>query len=299
MHTADYYQQLIHTLVKDSPTLCDWMHQEPLLGMGVVAPGEYLPNWNRAAGIYLGISEDPGAYWELLSDLNKESWQRWIHTFQRSAEEKANFCLGWEREGHKDRCVPISAIKFTHPEREEAWILLAIRWKDPEETPYVDDLSEVEALLQMPHHQVVIEALSEGIVVQNTKDEIVLCNDSAATILGLTKDQLLGKDSFDPRWKALKGDGTPFLPEEHPSVLAIRQGTPSVGDFDECIHRERNPVDHFGECPTHSGCWWEDHRFRRDLSGHHGTKRKRTATAISGQFAGKRRTSPHCGGCGR
>lgn len=72
----------------------------------------------------------------------------------------------------------------------------------------------------------VISALSEGLVVQNAKDEIVFANDSACEILGLTRDQLTGKSSYDPDWKALKDDHTPFKPEEHPSVIALKQGIP-------------------------------------------------------------------------
>lgn len=70
----------------------------------------------------------------------------------------------------------------------------------------------------------VISSLSEGLVVHGLTGEIVFANDSAAEILGLTMDQLTGKDSFDPRWESLKKDGSPFSPEEHPAMMTLNTG---------------------------------------------------------------------------
>ncbi|MTI40751.1 PAS domain-containing sensor histidine kinase [Fulvivirga lutimaris] len=72
----------------------------------------------------------------------------------------------------------------------------------------------------------VISALSEGLVVQDKNDKILMANDSAPKILGLSMDQLLGKDSFDPRWQATREDGSPFRPEDHPSIITLRTGKP-------------------------------------------------------------------------
>ncbi len=84
-----------------------------------------------------------------------------------------------------------------------------------------EKLSESENL----YHSVV-SALSEGVVVQDQYDKVVTANQAAANILGLTMDQLMGKDSYDPRWQALREDGTPFRPEEHPSVITMKTGQP-------------------------------------------------------------------------
>jgi len=70
----------------------------------------------------------------------------------------------------------------------------------------------------------VISALSEGLVVHDTSDKIVMANQSAADILGLSLDQLLGKDSYDPRWQSLREDGTAFRPEDHPTMITLRTG---------------------------------------------------------------------------
>ncbi|XOV93710.1 MAG: PAS domain S-box protein [Bacteroidota bacterium] len=81
----------------------------------------------------------------------------------------------------------------------------------------------------------IINSLHEGVVVQGINDTIIVANNSAAKILGLTKDQLLGKDSFDPRWKALNADGTPLDPTEHPTMVTLRTGKP-VTNFIMNVH---------------------------------------------------------------
>ncbi|GAB4189597.1 MAG: hypothetical protein OHK0057_17590 [Thermoflexibacter sp.] len=72
----------------------------------------------------------------------------------------------------------------------------------------------------------VVSAIGEGLVVQDINDKIIMCNQAAADILELTLDQLKGKDSYDPRWQALKEDGTPFQLEEHPTMITLRTGQP-------------------------------------------------------------------------
>ena len=72
----------------------------------------------------------------------------------------------------------------------------------------------------------VFSVLSEGLVVQDASDKILAANEAAAKILGLSMDQLLGKDSYDPRWQATQADGSPFRPEDHPSMITLQTGKP-------------------------------------------------------------------------
>ncbi len=80
-------------------------------------------------------------------------------------------------------------------------------------------LRESEALFRTA-----ITAMAEGVVVQDRNDAVLTCNDAAQCILGLTHDQLLGRSSFDPRWRAIHEDNSPFDPAKHPSVVAMRTG---------------------------------------------------------------------------
>lgn len=70
----------------------------------------------------------------------------------------------------------------------------------------------------------VITAMTEGVVVQNADGGIYACNAAAERILGLTRDQMTGRTSIDPRWHAVHEDGSPFPGETHPAMVTLRTG---------------------------------------------------------------------------
>jgi PAS domain S-box-containing protein len=51
-------------------------------------------------------------------------------------------------------------------------------------------------------------------------------NLSAERILGLTAEQIAGRTSSDPRWRAIHEDGSPFPGDTHPIVMTLRTGQP-------------------------------------------------------------------------
>jgi diguanylate cyclase (GGDEF)-like protein/PAS domain S-box-containing protein len=69
-------------------------------------------------------------------------------------------------------------------------------------------------------------AMSDGVVLQDDTAAIIAFNDSALRILGVTADQLVGRTSFDPRWRAIHEDGSPFAGETHPAIETLRTGVP-------------------------------------------------------------------------
>lgn len=68
------------------------------------------------------------------------------------------------------------------------------------------------------------DTMSLGVVYQSANGEIISANPAAQEILGLTLDQLLGRTSMDPRWKAMREDGTELPGEEHPAMVALQTG---------------------------------------------------------------------------
>lgn len=75
----------------------------------------------------------------------------------------------------------------------------------------------------------VVESMSEGVVVQSQGGAIVSCNPAAERILGLTRDQLEGRTSIDPRWRAVHADGSPFPGETHPAMVTLATGRSQYG----------------------------------------------------------------------
>src|SRR5438128_12170970 len=51
-------------------------------------------------------------------------------------------------------------------------------------------------------------------------------NASAERILGLTAEQIGGRTTFDPRWRAIHEGGSPFPGDTHPIALSLRTGQP-------------------------------------------------------------------------
>ena len=65
------------------------------------------------------------------------------------------------------------------------------------------------------------EAVGVGVVLAGPAAEVKDCNQAALDLLGLTRDQLVGKTSFDLEWKAKWEDGSPCSGEQHPIPRAI------------------------------------------------------------------------------
>ena len=72
----------------------------------------------------------------------------------------------------------------------------------------------------------VVDALSEGVLMQDLTGRIVASNKSAERILGLTADQLLESSSDRLPLPLIHEDGSPFLAHEHPPIVSMRTGEP-------------------------------------------------------------------------
>ncbi|MFZ4626008.1 MAG: PAS domain-containing protein, partial [Rhodoferax sp.] len=84
-------------------------------------------------------------------------------------------------------------------------------------------LGEQEQALQLSeaHYRTLIAKLPVGVLLQSPTSEILMNNQVALDLLGITEDQLLGKTSFDPSWNVIHEDGTPFPSPTHPVPRAI------------------------------------------------------------------------------
>jgi PAS domain S-box-containing protein len=71
--------------------------------------------------------------------------------------------------------------------------------------------------------------MAEGVVLQTVAGEITACNAAAERILGLTADQLMGRSSIDPQWRAIHEDGSSFPGETHPAMVTLATGRPVSG----------------------------------------------------------------------
>ena len=96
---------------------------------------------------------------------------------------------------------------------------------------FVRDITEQQkAELQIrkneADYRALIEKMSFGVLKQGPNAEILLANNSASELLGLSKDQLAGKTSFDPDWNVIHEDGSVFPGEMHHVTIAIKTRKP-------------------------------------------------------------------------
>jgi diguanylate cyclase (GGDEF)-like protein/PAS domain S-box-containing protein len=70
----------------------------------------------------------------------------------------------------------------------------------------------------------VLDTVSEGLVLQDASGAIVEWNPAAEHLLGLSDDELAGRVSTDPRWGAIRLDGSPWPGETHPAMVALATG---------------------------------------------------------------------------
>jgi diguanylate cyclase (GGDEF)-like protein/PAS domain S-box-containing protein len=84
-----------------------------------------------------------------------------------------------------------------------------------------DALRQSETMLRTT-----LAALSEGIVVQDAEGRVVSCNPAAEPILRIMSQQVAGDDPEDPRWRAIREDGSEFPESQHPARVALATGEP-------------------------------------------------------------------------
>ncbi len=68
-----------------------------------------------------------------------------------------------------------------------------------------------------------------GVAAQDLTGALVGATESAASLLGLTLDQMLGRTSMDPRWSAVSERGLPLVGGEHPAMVTLATGRPGTG----------------------------------------------------------------------
>ncbi len=105
---------------------------------------------------------------------------------------------------------------------------------DPNLKPLVDKINETARILEAQAQaqakelviDVVLDSIVDGFVIQDSNGAVKKFNPAALELLGLTGDQLQGRTPLDPQWSMVKEDGSAFLPEEHPGIVALATGLP-------------------------------------------------------------------------
>jgi len=79
------------------------------------------------------------------------------------------------------------------------------------------------------HYRKMFETMMQGAFYQCADGTITYVNPAALKMFGLTRDEFLGRTSLSPGWDMIYEDGSPFPSREHPSMKALKTGTPVYG----------------------------------------------------------------------
>ena len=87
---------------------------------------------------------------------------------------------------------------------------------------------QTETRLRESEHRFssLVSNLHAGVVTHDATTAITFCNQRALDLLGVTRDQLLGKNPMDPYWRIVREDGSPFPGAEHPPAIAAATRQP-------------------------------------------------------------------------
>ncbi len=98
------------------------------------------------------------------------------------------------------------------------------------------DITEhIEAL---DHHRTIFDAAAGGILELDADGRIVACNHASEWIFGLSSDELRGRTPHDPRWQAVRPDGSPLPADDHPAMHTLRSGQPRQDFVHGIVHAD-------------------------------------------------------------
>ncbi len=73
-------------------------------------------------------------------------------------------------------------------------------------------------------YEIVVESLSEGVMLINHDGTIAATNQKAAQILGVPQDKMKGLNIKETKWDSIRIDGTVFPSAEYPALVSLKTG---------------------------------------------------------------------------
>ncbi len=86
--------------------------------------------------------------------------------------------------------------------------------------------AETELRASEARNRLLLRNLNAGVIVRDARAGIIFCNERAAELLGLRRDELLGRPTIDDAWEVIQDDGTALPAAERPMHRAMAMGQP-------------------------------------------------------------------------
>ena len=89
--------------------------------------------------------------------------------------------------------------------------------------------AEVALRVSEQRHRSVVDALEEGVLLHDMSGTVIACNESAARMIGVPTEEIVGKAPHELPMRLVQEDGTDFPPDKRPGHQAILTGQPQLG----------------------------------------------------------------------
>ncbi|MGY6520660.1 MAG: PAS domain S-box protein [Mongoliitalea sp.] len=99
---------------------------------------------------------------------------------------------------------------------------------------------EEELIHKSAEYEHLFDNMNQGVVYQDESGHIFRANSAAENILGLSMDQMIGRTSIDPRWHAIRWDGSAYPGDQHPAMVALATGESVIGEIMGVYSPEKN-----------------------------------------------------------
>ena len=173
-----------------------------------------------ASEIHAGPASDDKEHLERLARIARNGGSEVFEYFHHATGQWYSMSVYSPVPGHIVKvCDNITARKRMEEEREKYRQTLECRVEEQ-----VQELRESEE-----RYRGLFESLPVGIIVQAANGEITEVNQAACDMLRLDIDQFSGMTGIHASWQPVHEDGSPFPPEEHPSVQTLETGQPQQG----------------------------------------------------------------------
>ena len=158
-------------------------------------------------------------------------WNSGVHP-----EDRESIYLGWIEAARNPHQRYQSEFRFVRPDQSVVWVLCQARAERNDEgvligwVGTISDITErkqVEEALRKSEeaYRNLLSSLTAGVVVHAPDTSVLMANLAASRMLGLSEDQMFGKQAVDPQWKFLREDGSEMPLHEYPvnMVLSTRE----------------------------------------------------------------------------
>lgn len=231
----DYYYNQIHDIhqrkeaelaLEKSEALFRSAFDDAAIGMALVSPSSQWQKVNQGLCNLLGYSEEVLLSKRFQDITHPDDLEKDVTLFEQASTGQIDSFVFEKR--------------FLHALGHAVWVLLnvtPVRTVRGELLYFLNQIVDIserkKAEFDLSQSELrfrtILNTITEGVVVQNQKGEIISCNPRAEVILGLSIDQMMGRSSLDPLWRAIHEDGSAFPGDDHFAMRTLKTGKPSSG----------------------------------------------------------------------